>query len=427
MTLRRRVFAAVAGAALASCVLTVGVAIVLVRDRVAAQRLDALVRQAEVVAAVGGAPGALAAGEHVYRVGSGRPRRLGPLRAALVLAHIADPAHSQGTISVAGRTLLYAARATADGGVVLVRPDVLAFGEWRPFLGSLLLAGLGGALLAAVVSLALARRLTRPIASLAQATAQVAAGRPAAPVLVEGEDELASLARSFNRMASALESSREAQRSFLESVSHELRTPLTSIRGYGEALSDGAVAPPQAGSVIVAEAARLERLVSDLLDLARLQRSEFEVLREPVDLGEVAELAVERHRPRAAALGVRLTHVAEEGSGERAAGDADRLVQAVSNLIENALRITPAGGSVTVRSTARSISVQDTGPGLAPEELPHAFERFYLYDRYRSERPVGSGLGLAIVRGLVERMGGVVEAASAPGQGATFTLRLPPG
>jgi two-component system OmpR family sensor kinase len=426
MTLRRRVLLAVAGTALASCLLTVGVAVVLVRQRVAAQRLSALVRQAQVVAAVGGAPGALAAGEHVYRVGSGRPRRLRPLATALVLARIPDLARGQGTITVAGRTLLYAARATADGGVVLVRPDVLAFSEWRPFVGSLLLAGLGGALLAALVSLALARRITRPVAALAAATGHLAAGRPVAPVPVEGQDELASLARSFNRMAAALDASREAQRSFLESVSHELKTPLTSIRGYGEALGDGAVAPAQAGAVIVAEAGRLERLVSDLLELARLQRSEFEVRREPVDLADVAARAVERHRPRAAELSVALVHLDEGRPGERVLGDGDRLVQAVSNLVENALRLTPAGGSVTVRSAGCSISVQDTGPGLAGEELARAFERFYLYDRYRSERPVGSGLGLAIVRGLVERMGGSVEVASEPGAGATFTVRLPP-
>jgi signal transduction histidine kinase len=415
MTLRGRAFAYVVAAALASCLLTVAVAVVLVRHRIAQQRVTLLEREADLLASAGL--------DHVYRLVGSRVVAVRPRVSVRVLAAIPASRSGQGTISVAGRSVLYAQRLEAGGRTVVVRSARLAFGEWRPFLVSLLLAGLGGALLAGVSSYLLARRLTGPIHALAEATGRVAAGEPGVTVPVVGEDELADLAQSFNRMSASLASAQGAQRSFLESVSHELKTPLTSIRGYGEALSDGALGPSEAGAVIVAEAGRLERLVGDLLDLARLQRSEFQVERARVDLGDLAGLAVERHRRRAAELGVRLHTVAEDPAP--AVGDPDRLVQAVSNLIENALRVTPAGGAVEVQARPGSIAVSDDGPGLQAEDLEHAFDRFYLHDRYRSERPAGSGLGLAIVRELVLRMDGRVQVDSTPGRGTVFTLTIP--
>ncbi len=417
MSLRRRVFAYVAAAALASCLLTVGVAVVLVRHRVSAQRVTALQRDVDVLASSGLA--------HVYRAAGGRLLRIGPFRASRVLTAISATSAPQGTVTIAGRSFLYAQRRIPAGRVVVIRSGALAFGEWRPFLGSLLLAGLGGALLAALLAYLLARRLTRPIAALLSATGRVTAGQTEVSVAVQGDDELAELGRSFNEMSSSLAQARGAQRRFLESVSHELKTPLTSIRGYAEALREGAVGPARAGSVIESEAGRLERLVADLLDLARLQRAEFEVRRDPVDLAELGTRAVQRHSPRAEALGVSL--VRESAGGAPAVGDADRLVQSVSNLIENALRVTPAGGSVTVRAEPGAISVTDTGPGLDADDLPRAFERFYLYDRYKSERPVGSGLGLALVRELADRMGGRAEVRSTPGRGTTFRIVVPRG
>ena len=412
-------------AAIASCALTVGVAVVLVRHRVAAQRMATLQSQAGVLALAGGAPRALTAGEHVYRVGSGRPRVVGRAVAALVLAAIPSGGDAQGTIAVAGRSLLYAARLTAVGRVVVIRSAKLAFAEWRPFLGSLVLAGLGGAALAALLASLLARRLIRPIGDLSRATRRVASGEPGVEVPVSGEDELAQLSTAFNEMSAELGRARESQRRFLESVSHELKTPLTSVRGYAEALEEGAVPAEQAGRVIAGEAARLQRLVLDLLDLARVGRADFTVDRAPVDLRVVAAQAVARHLPRARELGVALNDSTADGAA--ALGDEGRILQATSNLIENALRVTPAGGSVDVRAEAGLIAVRDTGPGLAEEDIPRAFERFYLYDRYRSERAVGSGLGLTIVKELVTAMDGTVTAARALGGGAEFTLRLPTG
>lgn len=425
MTLRRRVLAYVALAAVASCALTVGVAVALVRHRIAAQQMGTLERQADVVATIGDAPGALGAGEHVYGVGNGTPRRLGARRAAAVLAAITSSGNSQGTVTVNGRDLLYVARATPAGRIVLVRGAGLAFAQWRPFLWSLVIAGLGGALLAAVLSFFLARRLTRPIGELADATGRVADGQSGVQVPVRGNDELAGLGRAFNDMSRELGSAREAQRSFLESVSHELKTPLTSIRGYAEAVDEGAVSPAEGARVIAAEADRLDRLVRDLLDLARFGRADFAVGNEPVDLGAVAALAVQRHLPSARELELTLTGDPLPGHQVWALGDEQRMLQVASNLIENALRLTPPGGVIRVTADAGRIEVQDTGPGLSADDLPHAFERFYLYDRYRSERPVGSGLGLAIVRELVVAMGGSVQAANLPEGGAVFTVRLP--
>jgi signal transduction histidine kinase len=393
VTLQRRVLAYLALAAIASCALTVGVAVVLVRHRIASQRMTALVSQADLVALVGGAPGALTAGDHVYRVGSGRPRRVRPRISQAVLAALPTTGDGQGTITVDGRALMYAARTSYRGRVVLLRSARLAFAEWRPFLVSLVLAG--------------------PDAAVT--------------VPVDGEDELAQLGRSFNAMAADLERARESQRSFLESVSHELKTPLTSIRGYAEALDEGAVSPETGGRVIAAEAGRLERLVFDLLDLARLDRAGFEVARRPVDLAAVGSAAIQRHLPRARELGLELTSSSTgDVNGAWGVGDEGRLLQATSNLIENALRLTPAGGRVTVSARTGEITVRDTGPGLAEEDLPHAFERFYLYDRYRSERAVGSGLGLAIVKELIGAMGGSVTAANGADGGAQFTLSVPP-
>ena len=426
MSLRRRVLAYLALAAVASCALTVGVAVVLVRHRLAGQRAGNLQAQANVLALAGGAPGALRAGEHVFRVaaGTGQPRRVRPRLAAGVLAALPTTGNGQGSVTVSGRALLYAARQTANGRIVLIRGAKLAFAEWRPFLFSLVLAGLGGAALAALLAWLLARRLTRPIGELSRATVRVAAGEPDVEVPVQGSDELAGLGRSFNAMSAELGRARESQRRFLESVSHELKTPLTSIRGYAEALSDGAVTPAEGSRVVAAEADRLERLVSDLLDLARLGREGFAVEHQAVDLASVTGTAVQRHLPRARELDVTLSVGAGNGEPAWAVGDEGRLLQATSNLIENALRLTPAGGAVTVSARPGQIAVADTGPGLAAEDLPRAFDRFYLYNRYRSERAVGSGLGLAIVKELTAAMGGGVRASSRPGGGAEFTLTL---
>jgi two-component system sensor histidine kinase BaeS len=255
------------------------------------------------------------------------------------------------------------------------------------------------------------------------AAGHLAQERDPAPVPIEGAYEIARLAQAFNDMAAQLTAARAAEKEFLLSVSHELKTPLTAIRGYAEGVTDGAFDPHEAAATITAEADRLERLVRDLLDLARMNRTDFSIHRQPLDLADTAREAVRRYEQPARDFGVTLEALAP--SPAPAIGDLDRVLQVVSNLVENALRLTPPGGVVRVVASPGTLIVEDSGPGLRQEELPRAFERFYLYSRYASDRTVGTGLGLSIVQELTRGMGGSVEVESAPARGTRFTVRLP--
>ncbi len=332
-----------------------------------------------------------------------------------------DPVN--GSITIAGTSYYFAARPLGGKAFVLLRPHRNTTAEWHPFLNALAIAAAAGMLLAALISLLLARLITRPLDRVALASQVLAERGVSEPVPVEGATELRSLATSFNEMAEQLANAREAEKAFLLSVSHELRTPLASVRGYSEALADGAVAPGEAAETIGREALRLERLVGDLLDLARMSRSEFSIHCAPLDLSDVAREALRRFQTQAKSFDVRLEFVSSGAAP--ALGDHDRLLQVASNLIENALRATPSGGSVRVAVAAGTLAVEDTGPGLAPDELPRAFERFFLYSRYESERSVGTGLGLAIVKELVDGMRGTVTVTSELGVGTSFVVQLP--
>ena len=330
---------------------------------------------------------------------------------------------AEGSVHADGTSYYYAARPVSGRAFVLLRPTSLSAARSRTYLHGLLLAGLVGTALAALASFLLARAIARPVRRVSEASRSLAEAESPEPVPVEGANELITLAESFNEMAAELASAREAERAFLLSVSHELKTPLTAIRGYAEGLQEEALPVEEAAATITLEARRLERLVHDLLDLARMRRSEFSVHAERIDLGDAAREAVRRYDAQAASFGVVLEAAAP--SPAPAHGDADRVLQVVSNLVENALRYTPAGGHVRVLAEPSVIVVEDTGPGLRPEELPHAFDRFYLHSRYGRERPVGTGLGLAIVKALVEGMRGRVDVESEPGRGTRFTVWLP--
>jgi two-component system OmpR family sensor kinase len=341
---------------------------------------------------------------------------------ANAVAHLRATQRSEGTLSADGRDWFYAARPVAGKALVLLRPHVVGAAAWRPYLEGLLIAAAIGLALAAAISLLLARMIARPVRRVADATRRLAAGSAPDPVPVEGPAELASLADSFNHMANRLEHARDAERAFLLSVSHELKTPLTAVLGYAEGLGDGTIGVEAAARTITKEAERLDRLVRDLLDLARMNRSEFSVRHEPVDLTEIAQECLDRHAAQAASYGIELDAVAD---GEaRARGDADRVLQALSNLVENALRVSPTGGTVRVVARPGVLAVEDEGPGLRPEDVPRAFERFFLHSRYAGSRAVGTGLGLAIVDQLARAMGGSVDVVSRPGT-TRFTLRLP--
>jgi signal transduction histidine kinase len=329
-------------------------------------------------------------------------------------------------------------RALLTGVMVAKRAGV----GWAPILARVLLAAGIAALLGAIAATLLARRLARPVQQVAAATTRIAAGDLDARVPIEGADELADLARSFNQMAEALDEARRHESEFLASISHELRTPITAIRGYVEALDEGAVRD-QAGRsealrVIKTETARLERLVADVVDLARAGSRGFDVQLREADVAQVLREAATAHATEAAEGGVTLDVALDGPLACRT--DPDRVRQVVTNLVENAIRVTPRGGAVHLAGRSSTgwvmIDVTDTGPGIAPEHLPHVFERAYLRN-VAAANPgatggpsvqrlaAGSGLGLAIVRELVRALGGQVQVTSDQGRGTTFRVALP--
>ena len=339
-------------------------------------------------------------------------------------AQLRRGARLDGTIESGGTRYLYAARLVKGKGYILLRPASSTNSAWRPHIEGLAIAAFATAALAGLIAFLLARAIARPVRRVAEATRGLASSTTETPLVpVEGARELALLAESFNEVAIALSKAREAERAFLLSVSHELKTPLTAIRGYAEGLGEGALPAEEVSATIVRESLRLERLVGDLLDLARMNKAEFSVRSEPIDLEAIAQEALGRYESQA--RGFEVTLEAESAAAAPAIGDADRTLQIVSNLVENALRMTPAGGSVRIVTAPGSIRVEDTGPGLRPEELGQAFDRFYLYSRYGRERSVGTGLGLAIVKELAQGMGGSVSAESTPGRLTVFTVLLP--
>ena len=304
------------------------------------------------------------------------------------------------------------------GGSFFLAPTPVDRLFWIGAFGVALIATVG--LLGAWL---ISRGVVRPVRRLAVASGRLAEGEAGVTVKPEGPRELRELAVSFNDMNAKLAKAQETEQAFLLSVSHELKTPLTSIRGYAEGIGDGTVKPDDGAEVIGAESCRLERLVGDLLESGRMRKSAFTVRREAVDLPAVAEDVVRRYEATARDAGLTLLINAEAGGG--AVADHDRVLQVVSNLVENAIRCTPAPGTVTIATGSGEITVSDTGRGLTSDDLPRAFERFYLYSRYGTDRPVGTGLGLAIVKDLTEAMGGAVSVSSAVGVGTAFTVTLP--
>ncbi|MFI7212974.1 sensor histidine kinase [Micromonospora maritima] len=368
----------------------------------------------------------------VYVIRGGRVDRPG-LPAPLV-TRVAGGGNVSGRRLVDGERRLVEARALRQGdGVVLTR--AVTTGPWRQVLRGLWLPLLAGLAAGAAAGLLLARRLARPIRVAATAAARLRAGDRAVRVPVEPPDEVADLAFALNGLAAALATSEGRQREFLLSVSHELRTPLTAIRGYAEALADGVIdadAVPATGRTVLAEAEHLDRLVSDLLALARLEAADFPLEPGPVDLTRLAADAERTWSDRCAAVGVPF-RVESPGTAVPAYTDPGRIRQVVDGLLENALRVVPPGAPVVlaVRAVGADpaaggvLEVRDGGPGFTDDDLAVAFERGALHQRYRGVRKVGSGLGLALAAGLVRRLGGDITAAHAPEGGAAFTVRLP--
>lgn len=290
---------------------------------------------------------------------------------------------------------------------------------------------IAAALLAAVgMSAFLALRMARPVRSLALASQGIAAGRYSARAPLQGPSEVVELAAAFNQMAETLESSERRRRALLADVAHELRTPLATLQGYVEGLADGAIAPDtETWRVLDVETRRMHRLVEDLSTVSRAEEGQLELRLAPTAPGAVATTSVHAAQPRYHSKGVDLDLTIDRAL-PMVVVDPDRLSEVIANLLDNALRHTPAGERVEVTVTSADrhleITVADTGDGIAPEHLDQVFERFFRTDGARARATGGSGIGLTISRAIVNAFGGEITAASdGLGKGSRFVVKIP--
>jgi signal transduction histidine kinase len=323
------------------------------------------------------------------------------------------------------------ARLGAPEGQAVVLVDTIddglgAAGRW------FVVAGVATALVSVAVAAALAASLSQPLAATEATAQRIARGDLSARVPVAhpgaGADELDRLAGAINAMAASLQRARQAEQDFLLSVSHDLRTPLTSIGGWAEALADGAAPEPAAaGETIRTAATRLDRLVNDLLDLARLRARAFALTRTPVDLRDAATSGAEALRPELEGTGLAVT-VDVPPAPALVDGDADRLAQVAANLLDNARRHAAAAIRVSVAAGGgwATLAVEDDGPGIPALDRQRVFERLHTSARPASRPGTGTGLGLAIVAELAAAMGGRAEATEpGPAGGARLVVTLP--
>ncbi|MFF4492269.1 sensor histidine kinase [Streptomyces sp. NPDC001544] len=295
------------------------------------------------------------------------------------------------------------------------------------------IVGVAGLVMAVTVAVTavVAVRLVRPLRALTAAAQQPPELHVRVPVTTR--DETGILAEAFNDLTERRERLEAQRKAMVSDIAHELRSPLTNIRGWLEVTRDGVVDPdPALLASLHEEAVVLQRIIDDLQDLAAADAGTLRLHREPVRADELLAQVAAAHRVAADAAGVALS--TEPWTDGKPWLDADpvRMRQALGNLVSNALRHTPAGGTVTLAARRDGdggdqivFTVADTGTGIAPDDLPHVFDRFWRAEKSRSRRTGGSGLGLAIVRHLIAAHGGTAEAASEPGAGAVFTLRLP--
>jgi signal transduction histidine kinase len=311
------------------------------------------------------------------------------------------------------------------GTIVVAKPETVLNQRWLALIERLLLAFAAGLVVAAAFAWYLSRRITTPVLQLSAAADEVAAGRYDVDVPTGGAGEIGVLSDRFGQMASRLAEAEALERNFLMSVSHELRTPLTAIRGHVEALREGVVTDEELRvaslAVIAAEAERLERLVGDVLDLAKLDAHRFTVLHEEVDMGRLVDNAYAAFSEEARRRGI--DYHCEVEAEPVIVSDGDRVLQIISNLLSNAFRWTPDGGRVGLELSATDgtvyVAVADSGPGVPPSQRERIFRPFW------SRGGGGTGLGLAIASELAGALGGRIDLESSAEKGSRFELVLP--
>ena len=342
---------------------------------------------------------------------------------------VAEPIHANGQVSggIVGALAVQTVRLRA--GAPVFTDTVLRV---------LLLTVLGTAAVVALLGLVLSRGVTRPLAQLTQAAANMAAGEYSQRVRVRTKDEVGRLATAFNEMAAALEQDvgelrrQEAlRRELAANVSHDLATPLTAIQGFTEALLDGVIQDEHQREetlrLIAKEVVRLRRLVDDLGHLSRVESPRLLLDLAPLNLETLVDETLAVLQPELEAKGIRARNLPGPQT-PLALADTDKLTQVLLNLFDNALRYTPNGGEITISTAVEGgrvrVMVKDTGAGIAPEHVKRIFDRFYRADASRSAATGGSGLGLAIVKAIIEAHGGTVGIESTPGKGTVvwFTL-----
>ena len=315
----------------------------------------------------------------------------------------------------------------ALGAIVVAKPRTELRDQWLPLVKRLAVAFAIGALLAGLLAWWLSRRITGPVLALSAAADEIAAGNYAVRVRAgEGGDEISHLSKRFNEMAARLGATEERERQFLMSVSHELRTPLTAIKGHVDAIRDGLFDDREAEraslDVVAGETVRLERLVGDVLDLAKLNAHRFTVHAEEVDIGALVGQAHASFGEEARRRGLNF-RLDDDPEAPTIVTDGDRVLQVLTNLLANAFRWTPDDGTISIGSSTRDrsvlIDVRDTGPGIQPDERESIFVPFISRDNH------GTGLGLPIARELALALGGWIELESTVGEGSRFRLVLP--
>jgi two-component system OmpR family sensor kinase len=329
-----------------------------------------------------------------------------------------------------GQTLLAVVRPVTIGRqtfgkLVVAKPETRLHQHWLALVDRLLLAFAAGVAVAAGFAWYLSRRITTPVLELSRAADEVARGHYDVDVPRGGAGEIGVLAGRFREMAARLSEAEELERNFLMSVSHELRTPLTAIRGHVEALREGVVTDEEMRvaslTVIAAEAERLERLVGDVLDLAKLDAHRFTFLREEVEMERLIDRAYARFSEEARRRGIDYRCSVE--AKPVIVSDGDRVLQIISNLLSNAFRWTPDGGTIELELKAVDgsvcVAVDDSGPGIPAAERERIFRPFWSRDGG------GTGLGLAIARELASALGGRIQLETSPEQGSRFELVLP--